>query len=88
MVPECLEKRPVLAKDLVFPYSVWQELSGSRQQSFSGIGLIPFSEFFLYCYAHGFDRSDTVDLWKTTHLIDVIFVNELSKSQESKKPAK
>ncbi len=88
VTPPALLKRPELLPELKLAYRVWQELSGSRQQAFSGVGLIPFSEFFLYCFVHGFSRSDTSDLWQVVHTIDVIFVNELSKIQESKVPAK
>lgn len=82
-MPEALQKRPHLEQIWQFPYTIWQELSGSRQQRFQGIGEIPFSEVALYCKVYEFTNLETQDTWEAVHLIDLIWVNQVQKLKES-----
>lgn len=67
---------------------VFEELSGSRQSRFQGVGEIPYSEVILYGITHGYTGADLVELWEDVHRIDKIFVEAVTKIQKSSKPSK
>ena len=68
--------------------SVFENLSGSRQAKFSGVGEIPFSEFFVYAIALGYRGADLTDLWDSVHTIDQIFVEKVTEIHKSSTPKK
>lgn len=86
--PQALARRPSLSKELVYPYQIWQSLSNSRAQSFSGVGRIPFSEFYLYASSLGYSGLELADFWSIVSLVDATFVSELTKIQEESAPKK
>ena len=84
-LPTALKNRPGLPEGWDVPLKVFENVSGSRQSKFSGVGEIPYSEFFLYATSIGYRGADLNDLWEEVHLIDMIYVNQLTKMQKSNK---
>ena len=83
VIPPALANRPVLPEHLNWTYSVWGQLSGSRQQGAGGQSLIAFSEVALYGLVHGFTVLELTDLWDTLHRIDKAWHSEVTKIQEA-----
>lgn len=49
---------------------------------------IPFSEFYLWAYAHNFSRTDLTDLWESVHRYDEIWLDEQALWQKSQSDQK
>lgn len=81
--PPALENQPVLSQRWVIPHGVWKELSGSRNYTPGGLAEIPFSEFFLWAWAHDYTKAEIQSMWEDVHAIDVAWLEEHTKKQEA-----
>lgn len=86
--PPALESRPQLKQRWVIPHEVWRELSGSRNYTPGGLAEIPFSEFFLWAWAHDYTKSEMQSMWEDVHIIDVAWLEEQAKVQEAERATK
>lgn len=81
--PPALVTRPQLIERWNQPYRVWIELTGSRRFHTAGAAEIPFSEFFLWAYAHQYDRQEMECMWEDVHIIDKAWLDVVAKNQKA-----
>ena len=81
--PPALENRPKLIERWNYPYRVWLELAGSRRYTAGGAAEIPFSEFYLWAVAHNYDRAEMECMWEDLHIIDKVWLQEITKIQKA-----
>lgn len=86
--PDALANRPTLHKRWNIPYSIWVEISGSRNYHAAGAAEIPFSEFFLWAIAHDYTKAELVCMWEDVHTVDRVWLSEAAKIRKEQAPAK
>ena len=85
ITPKALLNRPELSNRWVYPKSVFDELSGSRQYTMGGPAEIPITAFFAYAVLYGFTRVQAVETWEDVAIIDGIWLSEVAKRQAANK---
>lgn len=85
--PATLVNRPTLLERWNIPYKVWIEISGSRNYTAGGPAEIPFSEFFLWAYAHNYERLEMELMWEDVHAIDKVWLNETGERAKAEREA-
>ena len=81
ITPKALLDRPVLEQRWSYPRQVFDDLGGSRRYTAGGAANIPFSEFYLYSKAYGFEPDEVTDVWEDLKLIDSIWLSKTTEKQ-------
>lgn len=83
VTPKALQRRPQLIRRWEYAKELFEELTGSRRYTASGPANIPFSEYYAYASAQGFDQTDLMEFWADLQIVDEVWLVEVAKKQKA-----